>query len=289
MFWYIHEIAAAAAGAVLFALGFMKLREKWLIDNTPTSKIRSVAMGLCEVKGRAVKKFELLSRLTFAPCVYFKFLIEKEVRNSKGGTYWQAVDRGESTNYFYVEDETGRLLVDPLGAETVMEPDYRVTELRGNGKYRYTEWYISPGDATYVLGTVRKFNDNIADRKEKLAARLRELKQDKQKMAQFDLDKDGAISPEEWDKAVEQVNGELLREEMAAPAGDDIVIAKSDAERVFLLSDESETRISRGLLFTSAAFVIIGVVLMAGMAVSALAGAGVLPPVLRVPWQIFYR
>jgi hypothetical protein len=270
MIYYAHEVILIVAGAVLFVLGFRKLREKWLIDNTPSSKIRSVAMGLSEIKGTARKKFGLLSRLTRAECVYFKFTIEREVRDSKGRASWKTIEHGESTNYFYVEDETGKILVDPLNAEVVMDPDYRVVDVQAGRRMRYTEWYICPADQVYVLGTVRKFQDNTPDRKDKLLARLKELKEDKKALMQFDADGDGQISVEEWDKAVEAVNDDILREELRNPAGseEDLVVAQGDIERTFILSDKSENQISSRFFLTSAGFVIIGVVLIAWMSVS---------------------
>jgi len=41
----------AVAGPAFFAGGFRDLRLKRLIQNTPTSRIRSAAMGLVEVNG----------------------------------------------------------------------------------------------------------------------------------------------------------------------------------------------------------------------------------------------
>ena len=53
-------VTAAVAGPVLLFCGFRALRLHRLIDNTPTVKVRSMAMGLVEVKGRIEER----SRLT---------------------------------------------------------------------------------------------------------------------------------------------------------------------------------------------------------------------------------
>lgn len=291
IFNFFHEFAGISAGFILFGWGFRVLRKKWLIDNTPTSTIRSVAMGMAEVKGKAVKKCELLSRITMAHCVFHKFLIEKEVKGSKGRSHWETVEQGASTNYFYIQDDTGKLLVDPIYVENIMDPDYTFTDWKNGHKMRYTEWYILPGDSVYIFGTVRKFKDNICDRKERLTQKLRELKANKEKLMQFDADKDGQISPEEWDKAVKGAEEELLQEEITTPASqeDDIVIAKGELEKTFIISDKSENEISNKLLLTSAAFVIIGIALVTGLTVSLVARAGLLPEYLVIPWDSFYK
>ncbi|MFH1369009.1 MAG: GIDE domain-containing protein [Elusimicrobiota bacterium] len=286
VFGYFHEIAGISAGFGLFLFGFMVLKKKWLIDNTPTSKIRSVAMGFSEVKGKAREKYGLKSRITLCECVFFKFMIEKRVKDSKGRTHWEILEQGSSTNYFYIEDDTGKLLVDPLDAEIVMPPDYAYTE----GDKRYTEWCLQSGDQAYVLGTVKKFRDYITDRKEKLTAKLRGLKADKKKMMEFDANKDGQICGEEWDKAVKAVEEELLREELQnpQPEGDDIVIAKGDAEKTFILSDRSENEVSRKMFISCVTFVIIGIVLVTGLSVSLTARIGLLPDYMVIPWETFY-
>lgn len=291
VFNYFHEIAGICIGLGVFAFGFRILRKKWLIDNTPTSKVRSVAMGMAEVKGKAAQRGMLKSRLCMTECAFFKFLIERQVKDSKGRTHWEVVEQGASSNYFYVEDETGKLLVDPLDVEDIMDPDYCVTDTKGGKVMRYTEWYIQPGDNIYIFGTVRKFNDNINDRKERLAQKLRELKANKGKLMQFDADKDGQISVEEWDKAVKAAEEELLKEELS-PKGspeDDIVIAKGDMEKTFIISDKSENDISKRLLLLSAAFVIIGIAVAAGLTASLVARSGLLPHYLAIPWDTFYK
>ena len=288
---YIHEILIVCAGFVLFFLGFGTLRKKWLIDNTPTSKIRSVAMGAAELCGKAVKKCELFSRLTRTPCVFFKFLIEKEVRDSKGRASWKVIDQGTSSNYFYLEDETGRILVDPLEAETFMPRDYRVVDTKGGSKFRYSEWHIQPGQDVYIYGTVKKFKDTAIEHKDKLLEKLRELKANKEKLLQFDDNKDGQIGADEWDRAVKAVENELLQEELKnhGELEDDIVVAKGELEKTFILSDEKESQISTELLFFSSAFVIMGIFLVVGMSVSVIARFGLLPETVKIPWEMFYK
>ncbi len=292
---YIHEIVFVAIGLGLFFYGFFKLRKKRLIEDIPTSKIRSVAMGFVEIKGNARQKMPLKSPLTFADCVYYKFLVEKERTGSKGRRYWVTVNEGSSTEYFYLEDETGKILVDPLDAEIILPYDYRYIEgefgLLTAGRTRYTEWYITPGEEIYVLGNVKKFKDAFVERKKKLILKLQELKQNKEKLMEHDTNKDGKIDITEWDKAVEKIKQELFEEEISKTVNteDDIVIAKGETEKTFIISDMTEKKLikkmtTRGYLYISGGFCII-----ISMVLSLLARLGLFPGYLIIPWEMFYN
>lgn len=291
---YAHEAVLGGLGAGLFLFGFMRLRVKRLIEDTPSSKVRSVAMGLTEVSGIARAKYPMKSPISGADCVYFRFLVEKETRGSRGRSHWSTVRQGVSTAYFYVEDETGKLLVDPMGAEGMLVRDYYTTDSSGSlfgSKMRYSEWYILPGDYVYVLGSVRKFKDAGLDRKERLAERLRQLKQDAVKMQSIDTDGDGQVSAEEWDRARQKVEDELYKEELNSPPAqdDDLVLAQGDIEKTFIVSDRDEKEVagSIGLRCFFAAGG--GAALLLAMAVSFIARTGLLASHYAIPWHLFYR
>ncbi len=71
-----HAFASGAIPAFIAILalwyGFYLLRMKRSIENTPTSKIRSVAMGMVEVKGKAIRKHALVSPMTQTSCVFYR-------------------------------------------------------------------------------------------------------------------------------------------------------------------------------------------------------------------------
>lgn len=291
---YAHEAVIGGLGAGLFIFGFMGLRKKRLIEDTPTSKIRSVAMGLAEITGIARLKYSLKSPFSGADCVYYRFLVEKEALGSKGRRGWKKVNEGMSAVYFYVEDETGKLLVDPLGAEGILARDYYTTDSRDGLfglRMRYSEWYILPGDYVYVLGSVRKFKDAGLDRKERLAERLRQIKQDAVKMKALDTDGDGQVSAEEWDCARQTVEEELLLEELNNPPAqdDDLVITQGDIEKTFILSDREEKDVARKIGLRCFMATGGGTVLLLGMAASFLARTGLLASKYAIPWYMFYN
>src|SRR3989338_8561907 len=99
-----YSIMGFFAGIYLFYKGLKAVRLKHLIENMPTSKIRSVAMGLVEIYGEVIPiEGKLLkSPLTNTSCVYYKYTVE--VR----GKHWNVIKKGKCTAPFYLKDETGK-------------------------------------------------------------------------------------------------------------------------------------------------------------------------------------
>jgi hypothetical protein len=170
-----YEIVGFFIGIFLFYKGFKELILKRIIQNTPTSKIRAIAMGLVEVKGKAVCRKELTSPLSNKKCVYFDWKIERYV-SSKNGGHWSTVALGSSSDPFYIKDDTAQAIVFPNGAKLKLRTDMQIkcysNELKpswkqffdsqkishrsgffGGSKFRITEIYIEPEDNLYILGT----------------------------------------------------------------------------------------------------------------------------------------
>lgn len=107
-------------------------RRKRLIDNLPTSKTQGVFIGLVELKGTVQCEQPLVSYLAGMQCVYYSFDIEERwsrwvtetESDGKGGTRtvtrqesgWTSVASQIESTPFYVQDDTGHLLVRPEGA-----------------------------------------------------------------------------------------------------------------------------------------------------------------------------
>ncbi|MCC6758981.1 MAG: hypothetical protein IT395_05095 [Candidatus Omnitrophica bacterium] len=257
------------AGIFLFFNGFRIFRKKQLIDNVPTSTVRGMAMGLVELSGRAVRGAPLKGPLSREDCAAYTYCIERYERRGKSSS-WVTIAKGDSFHCsFDVEDETGKVTVMPYGVEFICNVRYffetgLMTPLPpnlsgfmnnagisyggffGNSRLRFTERNIQPGEPIYVLGTAKKTNAALADAdvyKSKLAQRLNEVKGDAKFMAEIDGNKDGNVSDEEWQKAVMKIEHDLLQSEVSSAASSqlpDVVIARGDVERIFIISDKSQ-------------------------------------------------
>lgn len=286
----VFDVLAVLAGAGLIAFGFVLLRRKRLFENVPTSRIRSVAMGFAEVAGQARPKATVTAPWSGIPCVYFRYKVEVEASRGRRGRTWQTIEQGDSGMPFYLQDATGTILVDPAGAETVLQQSFRKIE-RGEGFFakrkRCTEWWIVSAQKVFVAGTVSRVRDLAHERRMTLHDRLRELKADPERMSEFDTNRDGRISTEEWGNAVRAVQEEVVREAAAAPATppeDDIVIGQGIGEKTFLIADRSQKWLVGRLALQSGGAIAGGAGLLLVFGVSILARTGILPETWILGW-----
>jgi E3 Ubiquitin ligase len=160
-------IAGIVIGIRLFFRGFPLLKGKHLVQDTPTSTVRGAALGAVEVSGTVVGPYTLIAPLSETDCFYYHAL----ARGSSG----EEKKTGEETMYvpFYLDDGTGRVMVDPRGAETDLRPsvddDYSSSTADSFTRHflvrhgissaypaRLEEYCIRAGDHLYILGTLRE-------------------------------------------------------------------------------------------------------------------------------------
>jgi Zn-finger nucleic acid-binding protein len=163
-------------GFGLLFYGWMVHQRKRLIESIPTSTIRSLALGLVEISGRAQPEESLLSApFSGLPCVFYSYAVEERVASGKNAR-WETIAKGTSEQPFFASDTTGRVLVVPLGAELILpdERTYRNSWLgelppttiaglnrlgisterwMGSKTLRCRESFIMPEERVYVLGT----------------------------------------------------------------------------------------------------------------------------------------
>lgn len=239
------------------AYGFKLNRQRCMIQDIPASKVESIAMGIVELNGKIKKIYDLVSPLAKMQCVFYRYIIEVLVRNSKGGDYWKEVSRIESKLPFYLEDETGKVLVDPIDIDLNFEYRSRQTE----SSRRHTEWFIMDREDVFLVGAAKKSKDCVTEFQNRLNDELVKLKHDPERLKTFDINKDGNIDPEEWDKAVEQVKTEVEKEEAGQPEIDplaDIVIDREPVNDIFLISDASEKELVSKMFWKSAGAILAG-------------------------------
>jgi hypothetical protein len=112
----VVPILLAVVGAILFIFGFVKYREYRVLADTPQVPIRSVSMGLSHVAGTSTGGQPLTSPLTQIPCYYYEVRVERKVKKDNQET-WEETHRERAEVPFYLQDETGYILVNPERAE----------------------------------------------------------------------------------------------------------------------------------------------------------------------------
>ena len=164
------------AGIGLFFYGFKLLQRRRLILDTPFSKIRSAAMGMVEVSGQAVGPYTMIAPITARPCYYYRTLVWEYKQRGKNKEWVKVA--GECMHVpFFVDDNTGRMLVDPRGADLDLHCDFEeqfcdsfftvkesapdnVRQFLGrhgivtNNKIKVQEYCIKPKNSLFILGTL---------------------------------------------------------------------------------------------------------------------------------------
>jgi len=98
------------------------LQRKRLILNTPASRIRSASMGLVEISGLAAGPYVLTSAFKQVECYYYHSTAWRLKQQGKN-TQWVKVAEETLHVPFYLDDDTGNVLVDPRGAEMDLHCD----------------------------------------------------------------------------------------------------------------------------------------------------------------------
>jgi hypothetical protein len=103
------------AGVWIFFKGFRVFREFKIVADTPCMPIRSIPMGLVQVRGRALADHLIPSPITHTPCCFYQVKIEHYETGEQGG--WKHYRTDLDGAKFYVQDQTGKVLVDSYSAE----------------------------------------------------------------------------------------------------------------------------------------------------------------------------
>lgn len=254
-FWMVITIAILATIAGFVGAFYFFMRKR-IMEDTPTSKIRSAAQGYVELAGHG-KQMEgpaITAPLTQKNCTWYSFRIERKRKSGKN-TSWSTIEHGQSEELFAIRDETGDCVIDPEGASvTTVEKDVwygsSARPSRGpagaggflsSGSYRYTEKRLHPDESLYAIGlfnTVGGAGD-IYDPSSDVRDLLNHWKKDSEALLRkFDKNKDGEIDMEEWqavrDEALKQIMIQHGDNKSAPPVN--MLTRTRDKRRPFLLS-----------------------------------------------------
>ena len=173
IFWCI---LGAGVGIYLFVRGFALLKKRHLVLDTPASKIRSAPMGMVELNGLAMGPYTLVAPITGRPCYYYRTVIWEWKRRGKS-SQWVIVANECMYLPFFLDDNTGKMMIDPRGAELDLHRDYLQEFCDGffttkqkappnvhefllrygvntTNKIKVEEFCIKPKNALFLLGTI---------------------------------------------------------------------------------------------------------------------------------------
>ena len=104
-------------GWLLMYAGVNRYRQRSLIADTPTSNVRSLAMGRVELEGTVEPVGETFpAPFSGEECVLYRYSIERYYEDNDGHDNWQPAESGVQMRAFYLNDGTGRVMVGPADA-----------------------------------------------------------------------------------------------------------------------------------------------------------------------------
>ncbi len=270
-------VVSVALTLILFYLIFYYLKRARLIEDTPTSRIRSAAQGYVELIGgvSAGEAGELAAPLSGTPCVWFDYKIER-YRKGKHG-HWYTIDQGTSEQWFQIDDRTGVCTIDPQGAHVITEhkrvwhgntenPNRQTNDdnsflrkLSGR-RYRYTEHFIYIHDVIYALGNFQSIGGgrNIPSNQRLTGNVIREWKENYDWIIQnFDKDGNGEIDMNEWASVRESATqeAEKRRADLSAAPTVHLLTNSPNKRHPFIISNRSQkTLAKRFRIYATSAF-----------------------------------
>jgi len=258
----------AVAAAIMVWRAQRSLKQAHLIEDTPTSKARSAPQGYVELEGvgKQMDGPPIVAPLSGISCVWYRYLIEEQVTtyNNKGRSEarWVIVGKGESTDVFWLEDATGRVAIDPEGAQVTPKhkevwhsrpgassystlPGF-IAHFMSSGPsanpHRFTEELICKGERIYALGMLKNIGSHInAPMHEEIGFLLNQWKQNQAALKQrFDLSHDGNIDGKEWMLVRAQARREVMKarteEQQQSVEPINLLGPTHDSTRPYLLS-----------------------------------------------------
>jgi hypothetical protein len=254
-FWVVLLIILTA---VSFFLMFYFWRRARIIEDVPTSKIRSAAQGYVEIigQGQLMPGIPINAPLTGQVCTWYRYSVEeKEIGHNRGRQQnrWRTINSGTSGELFLLEDDTGQCVIDPDGAEVTpttkdvwygnsRNPEFGPaghSGLLASGRYRYKEQRIHPGDHLYAIGHFNTIsNIEHGSLNEDIKAILRQWKKSPEHfLKKFDANKDGEIDIQEWQEVRSAAEKQALRERTERIKKQSVVhMLKQDGHRPYILS-----------------------------------------------------
>jgi hypothetical protein len=221
-------------------------------EGVAASKVAGMAAGEVALSGKAWPLDPMVDPIYGKPCSFCRITVTQDDQEVELVKHWRRP--------FWLEDETGRVLVDPDGAQTRYRETLDVAAGRlprshpveryvsgvpgiGPEGWRLRAEILRAGSAFHLLGRAVPLE---------LRELSRLLKSDPERMKAIDLDKDGAVDPDEWDVALYK----RLQELTAPPPGGaavPVLIVRKTPETALLLCDEgAPTPSGRGWFGASA-------------------------------------
>lgn len=124
----------------------------------PTSKIRSLAMGLVEVEGKVSSSKQVTAPLSKEKCIAYYYTVHEVSRDSDGDKHYRLISTSEEYLPFEITDDTGTVSVVPDGLELVSFSPSAEQEYGGRS---YTEYALFNNDKMMLIGAASELDNRV--------------------------------------------------------------------------------------------------------------------------------
>ncbi len=249
-----------------------------LIQNTPTSTVRSAVQGYVELKGIARKlNGPRIIAASGKECVWYKYTAHEVTDDGLSilNTFFQSLFTFTEPNFsglvgvgmytvsddlFVLEDGRDRVIIDPDYADVI--PIHKKSwvgrasgidwggGMRSGGlevgSIHYTEYRIDEGDEIFVTGLFETHGHTEANHeKEALTDLLSVWKQDVALMDKFDVNKDGLIDGDEWEAVRKVAKRQLHKDQIQSEKQEllNLVRYSGQKQHPLIISAQPESRL----------------------------------------------
>lgn len=260
------------SGVFTFIVSITMRKRKQSMTLTPTSNIKTMAMGQIEVKGRAKNKYLLNSPFTGSACAYYSYKIYDTYYDGKNRRTVLIEEGSSDMTPFYIEDDTGRVLVDPRDA--IIQGGQK-DKIYGSSNFHMASMFhfatligkipsdgfaeeitVPQNSPLYVQGFATHNRISTNEKKKAFREKVRELKRDKNRLMAYDANNDGKIDENEWSDALQNLEEEHLMETLNKKKQDPVVIKSHPTDDIFFISDKQEEHLIKSLtVFAFASFI----------------------------------
>jgi hypothetical protein len=292
LFQSLPAAAQWAVFGVTLLLSLLSLLHFWrnidalsFMRTAATSRARSASQGYVELSGRAqlLPGPPIVAPLSRKDCIWYEY------QTSGFAVDTRTIiphEKGRSDAIFYLEDASGRCIIDPDGARVIAGHrerwfgDTHRPELKSFGwklewmgwlhhRMQYLEQRIEPGDELYVIGEFESLHeDQHTSQRQEAAAILRSWKSDPARMRQIDSNGDGTVDADEWEAARQEAFTRAALKLHAEGHSQPINILRRPANRhqPFIIAAHSEAVVVKRFRRQA---IISGLLFMLGCAVTA--------------------
>ena len=259
--YWVYLIGAIVVAIVSFYFAFRYYKRARVVEDTPTSKIRSAAQGYVELKGHGalMEGPEILGPYSRKVCTWYSYKVEK-----LGEKHTRIMESGASDELFVLEGETGRCVIDPDGAHvtpTVKQvwyaSSYPPNRLSQSGsffgqlgsRYRYTERRMHPGDPLYAIGWFKSVGGQAEafNTREEVRELIANWKKDPNIVRKFDTNNDGQLDMQEWDELRRTAQHEVRKNQVkrSTKPPTHVMTKPEDRNHPFLLSSIPQHQLTK--------------------------------------------